>query len=78
MGIRLVKKKVEASTSGEGFQAILDSLSGLYANGVQFSYDKDQNGVVVTKGDSLIGIARAEGPLHTIIWAAMSLAEKEA
>jgi len=78
MGIRLVKKKVEASASGAEFQAILNSLAGLYANGVQFTYDGDQNGVTVTKGDKLIGTARAEGPLHTIIWAAMSLAEKEA
>lgn len=78
MRIRLVKKRVEASASGAEFQAILDSLSGLYANGVQFTYDGDQNGVTVTKGDKVIGTARAEGPLHTIIWAAMSLAEKEA
>lgn len=78
MGIKLIKKKTEASTSAGEFQAILDSLAGLYANGVQFKYDGDQKVVAVTKGDKTIGAVRAEGALHTIIWATLSLAEKEA
>lgn len=78
MGIKLIKKKTEASTSSSEFQAILDSLAGLYANGVQFKYDGDQKVVAVIKGDKTIGTVRAEGALHTIIWATLSLAEKEA
>ena len=38
MGIKLVKRKTEASTSVSEFQAILDSLAGLYSNGVQLKY----------------------------------------
>lgn len=78
MGIKLVKRKTEASTSASEFQAILDSLAGLYSNGVQFKYDADQKVVVVMKGDKTLGTVRSEGALHTIIWATLSLAEKEA
>lgn len=78
MGIKLVKRKTEASTSASEFQAILDSLANLYSNGVQFKYDADQKVVAVMKGDKTLGTVRSEGALHTIIWATMSLAEKEA
>lgn len=78
MGIKLMKRKAEASTSTSEFQAILDSLARLYSNGVQFKYDANQKVVAVTKGDKTIGTVRSEGALHTIIWATLSLAEKKA
>jgi hypothetical protein len=77
MKINLVSRKTEGNVSPVEFQRILDALGGLYSNGIAFIYDKDQGAVVVKKGDSLLGNVRCEGALHTIIWAALSVAEKE-
>lgn len=78
MSIRLVHKKAEANVTGPEFQGLLDRLAALYSNDVAFKYDADQNAVVVTKAGRVLGSARTEGALHTIVWATLSLAEKEA
>lgn len=76
-GIHLIKKKTEESTI-EGFEESLDFLTRLYGGKVEFKYDNDQDAVVVMKSGRVVGTVRAEGALHTVIWAALSLAEKEA
>lgn len=78
MGIKLIKKKTEGSATPEEFQGILDALARLYSNNVAFKYDNDQQAVAVTKAGRLLGSVRSQGALHTVIWAAMSIAEKEA
>ena len=78
MNIRLIHRQTEENVSAPEFQGLLDSLAALYANDVEFKYDGDQAAVVVTKSERVLGTVRAEGALHTIVWAALSLAEKEA
>lgn len=78
MKINLVSKKIESSVSPVDFQQILDSLAALYSNDISFTYDKDQNAVVVKKGENLLENVRCEGALHTIIWATLSVAERKA
>lgn len=63
--------------SGKELQALLDELAALYM-GVSFEYIPEQAGLSVMKSGRLLGTVRAEGALHTVIWAAMGLAEKEA
>ena len=75
MGIRLIKRKSEGVGT---LPTVLDDLSALYADKVRFKYDGNQNAVVVSKAGRILGSVRAEGALHTVVWAAMSLAEKEA
>lgn len=78
MGIKLIKRKAEASATPAEFQKILDSLALLYSGNVQFKYDGDQNAVIVTKGSRTVGTVPSEGALHTVIWSTMGLVEKEA
>lgn len=78
MGIKLVHRRTESSIPSSEFQGILDTLASLYANDVAFKYDAEQASVVVSKAGRILGNVRAEGALHTIIWATLSLAEKEA
>lgn len=78
MPIRLIKRRAEGKISGPEFQGLLDRLASLYSNNVAFKYDPDQSSVVVTKAGRAIGNVRAEGALHTIVWATLSFAEKEA
>lgn len=78
MKIKLSSKKTEGTVPPDDFQGILDTLAALYSKGVAFIYDKDQNAVLVKKEDALLESVRCEGALHTIIWAAMSAAERKA
>lgn len=78
MNIRLVRKQSEENGSATELQQILDTLSSLYSNEVSFKYDADQSAVLVMKSGRVLGTVRAEGALHTIVWATLSIAEKEA
>lgn len=78
MNVRLIHKKSEANIEVADFQALLDRLASLYAGGIEFKYDSDQAAVIVSKSGRSLGTVRAEGALHTIVWATLSLAEKEA
>lgn len=78
MGIKLLHRQTEARPTGAEFQDLLNRLAALYSQGIAFKYDEDQGAVTVSKGDRIIGNVRLEGALHTIIWATLSLAEKEA
>lgn len=63
--------------SGEELQTLLGQLASLYKD-VTFEYNPEQAGLSVMKSGRLLGTVRAEGALHTVIWAALGLAEKEA
>lgn len=63
--------------SGEELQTLLDELAALYKD-ITFEYTPEHAGLSVMKSGHLLGTVRAEGALHTVIWAAMGLAEKEA
>ena len=76
MGIRLIHKKAEGNVSAPEFQGLLDRLAALYANDMEFRYDPDQAAVIVSVSGRVVGSARTEGAMHTVIWAVLSLAEK--
>lgn len=76
MGIRLIHKKAEGNVSTPEFQGLLDRLAALYANNMEFRYDPDQAAVIVSVSGRVVGSARTEGAMHTVIWAVLSLAEK--
>ena len=78
MHIQLVHTRAEGNDASPEFLDLLDKLGSLYANNVAFKYDPTQSAVVVSKSGRVLGTVRAEGALHTIIWAALSIAEKEA
>lgn len=78
MGIRLIHKAAEGSMDSAGFQDLLDRLSAMYSGNVEFRHDPVQNSVAVMKGGRVLGSVSTEGALHTVVWAVLSLAEREA